>query len=121
MCVCVCVCVSSVYAAAGVQTGRGEHQLLPAAHREVCDTRGEACFITDASDAGVVSRLIMSVCLSGVHRDAEEAAVVMETAGSEVAPPLPAEACDGQRRVPERVRDVIVEVASVGIKSQAFS
>lgn len=47
---------------------------------------------------------LMSVCLSGVHRDAEEAAVVMETAGAEAAPPLPAEDRDGQQRVPERVR-----------------
>ncbi|KAI2656540.1 hypothetical protein H4Q32_013497 [Labeo rohita] len=45
-----------------------------------------------------------SVCLSGVYRDAEEAAVVVETAGAEAAPPLPTEDHDGQQRVPERVR-----------------
>ncbi len=55
-----------------------------------------------------LARLITSVCLSGVHRDAEEAAVVMETAGSEVAPPLPAEDRDGQRRLPERVSAISI-------------
>lgn len=50
----------------------------------------------------------MRLCLSGVHRDAEEAADIVETAGAEVAPPLPAENHDGQRRVPERVRVLAV-------------
>lgn len=54
--------------------------------------------------------VIMFCGLSGVHRDAEEAAVIVETAGAEVAPPLPTENHDGQRRVPERVRVLTVRL-----------
>lgn len=37
----LCFCCVSLHTAAGVQTGRGEHQLLPSAHWKVLGPRGE--------------------------------------------------------------------------------
>ena len=47
----------------------------------------------------------LAVCvIAGVHRDAEEAAGIVETADAEVAPPLPTESHAGHAHVPtERV------------------
>lgn len=62
---------------------------------------------------------MFGVSLSGIYRNAEEEAVVMETAGSEAAPPLPEEGRDGQRSVPERVC-VCLYIQAVAVLSCMF-